>query len=94
MHGARWLPLAFLAQQGTEVANLIIAEKSAGFPRGNLLYSRTIGRGVPEVSITHGGALLRTAAHVNVVVNRMTSVTLLMIRGVSGSEHRPHRYGL
>jgi hypothetical protein len=36
---------------------------------------------VPEVSITHGGALLRTAAHVNVVVNRMTSVTLLKIRG-------------
>jgi hypothetical protein len=27
-------PLAFLAQQGAEAANLIVAEKSAGVPRG------------------------------------------------------------
>jgi hypothetical protein len=27
-------PLAFLAQQGAEAVNLIVAEKSAGVPRG------------------------------------------------------------
>jgi hypothetical protein len=27
-------PLALLAQQGAEAANLIVAEKSAGVPRG------------------------------------------------------------
>jgi hypothetical protein len=32
-HGARWLPLAILAQQGIEAANLVIIEKSASIPR-------------------------------------------------------------
>jgi hypothetical protein len=30
--GARWLPLAILAQQGVEAVNLVIVEKSVGFP--------------------------------------------------------------
>jgi hypothetical protein len=33
VHGARWLPLAVLAQQGAEVANLVITKKSVGFPQ-------------------------------------------------------------
>jgi hypothetical protein len=33
VHGARWLPLAILAQQGVDAANLIIAKKSASTPR-------------------------------------------------------------
>jgi hypothetical protein len=32
-HGARWLPLVVLAQQGAEAANLVIIEKLAGIPR-------------------------------------------------------------
>jgi hypothetical protein len=33
VHGARSLPLAILAQQGEEAANLVVAEKSVGFPQ-------------------------------------------------------------
>jgi hypothetical protein len=100
-------PLAVLAQQGAEGANVVIAEKSVGIPGGNLPSVIMIGQGMPEVklrhrqvqiavrpSMTRGGALLRTAPHGNTVVNGMTSTTLLKIGSDSGSERRPHSDGL
>jgi hypothetical protein len=74
------------------------------FPGGNLPSTTTIRQGVLEVklrhqqvqivvcsSMTHNGALLRTAPHGNMTANGMTSAMLLKIRGVSGSERRPQR---
>jgi hypothetical protein len=45
-------------------------------------------------SMTRGGASLRAVPPENMVVNEMTSTTLLKIRGVSGTKLRPHRGGL
>jgi hypothetical protein len=44
-------PLAVLAQQGAEVVNLIVADKSANALRGNLLSAIMIKQGVPEVKL-------------------------------------------
>jgi hypothetical protein len=46
-------PLVVLTQQGAEAANLIIIEKVADVPRGNLLSAATIRQGMPEVKLRH-----------------------------------------
>jgi N-acetylmuramic acid 6-phosphate (MurNAc-6-P) etherase len=77
------------------------------FPGGNLLSTATIGQGVLEVKLHHqqvqitvcpsmmcGDASLRAVPPEKMVVNEMTSATLLKIGGVSGIELCPHHDGL
>jgi hypothetical protein len=107
VHGARWLPLAILAQQGIEAANLVIIEKSASVPRrepsvGDNDRTRHARSEVASAaspnricpSMMHGGASPSTVPHENMVMIRMTSVTSLKIGGVSVLEHHPHHDGL
>jgi hypothetical protein len=64
----------------------------------------TIEQGVPEVKLHHqqiqitvypsmarDGASLKAVPPENMVVNEMTSTTLLKIGGISGAELHPHR---
>jgi hypothetical protein len=86
-------PLALLAQQGAEAANLIVAEKSA----------TTIRQGVPEVKsrlqlvqisiyprMMHADASHRTAMRGNMAVIGMISATLTKIGGTSRTKHQVH----
>jgi hypothetical protein len=86
-------PLALLAQQGAEAANLIVAEKSA----------TTIRQGVPEVKsclqlvqisiyprMMHADASHRTAMRENMAVIGMISATLTKIGGASRTKHQVH----
>jgi hypothetical protein len=46
-------PHAVLAQQGAEVANLVVIEKLAGVPGGNLPSMTMMEHGMPEVKLHH-----------------------------------------
>jgi hypothetical protein len=101
-------PLAVLAQQGAEVANLIVAEKSIGVPRrepfvgGNdqarLAQSEAASSASPNHRLSeHDARRCITQSHAAQEydrVNEMTSATLLKIGDVSGTELHPHRDGL
>jgi hypothetical protein len=100
-------PLAALAQQGAEAANLIVTEKSAGVPRrepsvgGNdhTRHARSEATSLASPNhhlseLEHDGASLRAMLPENMTVNKMTSATLLKIGGILGAELRPHRDGL
>jgi hypothetical protein len=52
-HGTRWLPHAFLAQQGAEAANRVVIEKLAGVPGGNLPLVTMMEHGMPKVKLHH-----------------------------------------
>jgi hypothetical protein len=97
--------LALLTREGDEAANLVIAEKSVGVPRGNRLLATTIGQGVSEVkphpqpvqigiylSKMHAGASHRTIMRGTMAVIGMTSTTLLKIGGASKTEHQVHHH--
>jgi hypothetical protein len=98
-------PLAHLAQQGAEVENLVVAEKSASVPRGEPSTGATIGQGVPKVKphpqpvqiSIYPSTMCAGASHIttmcgNMVVIGMTSATSLKIRGASETEHQVHHH--
>jgi hypothetical protein len=92
-------PLALLAQQGAEAANLVVAEKSTGVPKENHLMTIMIGQGVPEAKSHLHSALIgawpettrddaspRTVMFGSTAAIGTTSETLLKIGGVSETE--------
>jgi hypothetical protein len=87
-------PLAVLAQQGADAANLVSAEKSAGVPRREPSINNNQRRRQVQIatcpSMMHSDASPRTAPCGNTVVNGMTSAMSLKIGGISGSEHHPY----
>jgi hypothetical protein len=99
--------LVVLAYQGAEPKNLIVIEKSADVPRrepsvgGNDRARRARSEAASSASPNHrlpsmmcGDASLRAVPPEKMVVNEMTSATLLKIGGVSGIELYPHHDGL
>jgi hypothetical protein len=99
-------PLAVLAQQGAEVANLVITEKLTGVPQREPsvsdndqvrhTQSEVVSSVSPNRRLSEHDAWrhIRTALNRNMIINGMTSIMLLKIRGVSGLEHHPHHDGL
>jgi hypothetical protein len=98
-------PLALLAQQGVEAANLIVAEKSASVSQGEpstgrnnrarrdrseAASSASPNRHLSEHDVH--GASHRTAMHGNMAVIGMTSATSMKIGGASKSEHQVHHH--
>jgi hypothetical protein len=91
-------PLMALAQQGAEVANLVVAERLVGNPqREPSVTDLLIGRGKPEVkqhlwlaviviwpTTTHVDASPRTATCGSTAVTDTTSAMSLKIRGTLG----------
>jgi hypothetical protein len=98
-------PLALLAQQGAEAANLIVAEKSANRSQGESSAGRNnqARRARSEVassaspnriylSTMRAGASHITAIRENMVVIEMTSATSSKIGGASETEHQVHHH--
>jgi hypothetical protein len=81
-------PLAVLAQQEAEAANLI--EQDVPEVKLRRRQVQIVGR----PSMMHDGASPRTALPGNMGVIEMTSATSLKIGGALGSEHHPHHGSL